>query len=153
MADTDTREILPFGITDETTGEAPQFKDPTLKALENAGISAGGAGGAGGPAFAPPPARDRGPEGRERAPRDERPEIVMRADGGFDSRRIFALCDKLGITPYVRVGINSTTRASCVFGMFPPPRSPYRAQKAPAAGRANRPVRPHTGGGRRGIGA
>ena len=75
VADTDTREILSFGITDETTGEAPQFKDLTLEALENAGISAGGAGR--GPASAPPPAHDRGPEDRERAPRDERPEIVV----------------------------------------------------------------------------
>ena len=56
VADTDTREILPFGITDETTGEAPQFKDLTLEALENAGISAGGAGRGGGP---PPRRRPR----------------------------------------------------------------------------------------------
>ena len=40
----------------------------------------------------------------------------MGADGGFDSRRIFALCDKLGITPYIGVGINSTTRSRGVNG-------------------------------------
>lgn len=38
VVDTDTRHILSFSITDETTGEAPQFEDLTLEALENAGI-------------------------------------------------------------------------------------------------------------------
>ena len=99
VVDTDTRHILSFSITDETTGEAPQFKDLTLEALENAGAGAGAAGRA-----------KRGP-GPGVAPRGGRPEIVMRADGGFDSRPIFALCDKLGIAPYIRVGINSATRS------------------------------------------
>lgn len=97
VVDTDTRKILSFSITDETTGEAPQFKDLTLEALENAGAGAGAAGRAG---------RKPGP-----APRGGGPKIVMRADGGFDSRPIFALCDRLGITPYIRVGINSATRS------------------------------------------
>lgn len=35
----------------------------------------------------------------------------MRADGGFDSHRIFDLCARLGITPYIRVGPNSATRS------------------------------------------
>ena len=98
VVDTDTREILSFGITDEKTGEAPQFEGLAREALDNAGIGADG--------------RVEEPQTAGRAPRDgRRPKAVMRADGGFDSHRIFDLCAKLGITPYIRVGPNSATRS------------------------------------------
>ena len=35
----------------------------------------------------------------------------MRADGGFDSRRIFETCKHLGIIPYIRINHNTTTRS------------------------------------------
>jgi len=37
--------------------------------------------------------------------------VAMRADGGFDSREIFRLCRRLGITPYIRIDHNATTRS------------------------------------------
>ncbi|MCE2498262.1 MAG: transposase, partial [Nitrosopumilaceae archaeon] len=94
VVDTDTREILSFSITDEKTGEAPQFEKLTREALENAGVGTGVRG-----------------EEPGRAPRNKRPKVALRADGGFDSHRIFALCANLGITPYIRVGPNSATRS------------------------------------------
>jgi len=94
VVDTDTREILSFSITDEKTGEVPQFERLSQEALENAGIGADGRG-----------------EEPGHAPRDVGPKVAMRADGGFDSHRILALCAKLGITPYIGVGPNSATRS------------------------------------------
>lgn len=44
MVDTDTREILSFSITDEKTGEAPQFEGLAREALDNAGVGADGRG-------------------------------------------------------------------------------------------------------------
>ncbi len=40
--------------------------------------------------------------------------VAMRADGGFDSREIFRLCRLPGITPYIRIGHNATTRSQGV---------------------------------------
>ena len=94
VVDTDTREILSFSITDEKTGEAPQFERLAREALENVGINADGRG-----------------EEPGHAPRGGSPKVAMRADGGFDSHRIFDLCARLGITPYIRVGPNSATRS------------------------------------------
>ena len=38
-------------------------------------------------------------------------KTVMRADGGFDSRRIFETCKRLGIILYIRISRNATTRS------------------------------------------
>ncbi|MCE2498723.1 MAG: transposase, partial [Nitrosopumilaceae archaeon] len=98
VVDTDTREILSFSITDEKTGEVPQFERLTREALENAGVGAGARG-------------EKPGQAAGRAPRDGGTKVAMRADGGFDSHRIFDLCANLGITPYIRVGPNSATRS------------------------------------------
>ena len=39
------------------------------------------------------------------------PDVEMRADGGYDSRKAFSYCDSLGITPYIRIRTNAGCRA------------------------------------------
>ena len=102
VVDTDTREILGFSVTDDTIGEAPQFESLTCMALENADLDAVIQDSKGGGANQPT-------EDSSYSCRTQK--IVMRADGGFDSRRIFETCKQLGIIPYIRISHNATTRS------------------------------------------
>ena len=128
VVDTDTREILSFSITDDTVGEAPQFEDLVCKALENVG-----AGDLDGQdkkpvqqsAKADTNTRQKQPRtkihasDRQGSPQSPSADdelfsqlnVIMRADGGFDSRKIFEICKKLNITPHIRIKHNATTRS------------------------------------------
>ena len=96
--DTDTREILSFSATDETVGEAPQFEDLVSEAMQNTGVK--------------PVAEPTGShENAAHKDMQGEPEIIMRADGGFDSREIFEYCKQHKIKPRIRVRHNATTRS------------------------------------------
>ncbi len=126
VVDTDTREILGFSVTDDTIGEAPQFERLTCTALENAGLDAATQDSESGDAKQPIHdgihteegcAIQDNKDGDEEQPVEDsgepcqRQKVVMRADGGFDSRKIFQTCKQLGITPYIRISHNATTRS------------------------------------------
>ncbi len=105
VVDTDTREILGFSVTDDTVGEAPQFESLTCMALENTDLDACIQDSKGGGA-------NQSTENSSDSCRTQK--IVMRADGGFDSRRIVDTCKRLGIIPYIRINHNATTRSGGV---------------------------------------
>lgn len=96
--------------TDDTVGEFPRFEPLACRALENAG-AAGRAGdcaqGAQGAQCVTGPG-PRPPAGSELP---DRLKVVMRADGGFDSRETFGPCRRLGITPHARMDHNATARS------------------------------------------
>ncbi len=94
MIDQDTREILAFSITDEHTGDSPQFEGLLEGSLEKIGI--GGTES----------------EGQDAAARN--PDITVKADGGYDSRKIFSYCKKRGVEPLIRIRGNSNTRSNGV---------------------------------------
>ena len=114
MIDQDTREILAFRVSDEKTGDMPQLKGLIDDTLENLGID---------PddlkakkhdvALRPSSSQDVQPSasGQGRDPAAAPPDVEMRADGGYDSRKAFSYCDSLGITPYIRIRTNAGCRA------------------------------------------
>ena len=127
VVDTDTREILAFSITDETIGEPPQFEPLACTALKNIGADE----------HIVETPEEKCEEEKDQMPSTVNdtqdsadkidPEIhtqqstdvkvlnklnvIMRADGGFDSREIFKLCKQLKITPYIRIKHNAVTRS------------------------------------------
>ncbi len=132
VVDTDTREILSFSVTDERIGEAPQFEELTCTALENCGIDVADrinqAEKSNEDQSACQKADDpEHPIADSQKDEDDMQEyqslnnelldelkIVVRADGGFDSRKIFALCKKLKIKPCIRIKHNANTRSDGV---------------------------------------
>ena len=130
VVDTDTREILSFSITDDTVGEAPQFEDLTCAALENVGMGALDVQDkkpVQQSALQEADTNTRQKQSQTKVHANDKQEspqspsadnellgqlnVIMRADGGFDSRKIFEVCKKLGITPYIRIKHNATTRS------------------------------------------
>ena len=109
VVDTDTREILAFSVTDDTVGEPPQFEPLACAALKNAGAVGRAGGGAQGASRGTEPGTHPRPSAG--AELWDRLDAVMRADGGFDSREIFRLCRRLGITPCIRIDHDATTRS------------------------------------------
>ena len=108
VVDTDTREILAFSVTDDTVGEAPQFEPLVCTALENAGGAQEAQEAQGAACGTGPGVHEQSSDGAELR---NQLNAVIRADGGFDSREIFRLCRRLGITPYIRIDHNATTRS------------------------------------------
>ena len=96
----ETLEIVSFAVTDDRTGEPAVFKDLLEDGLHNLGID-------------PDERRREVREGRVEGADSGRahPRIVMTADGGYDTRRIFSICKELGITARIRVRTNSGCRA------------------------------------------
>ena len=116
VVDVDTREILSFSVTDERVGEAPQFERLTCTALENSGIESKECG-------QPNSESEKDSAGVQATDKSEQQnasdsaledmlfELIMYGDGGFDSREIFQICKKLGITARIRMRVNAAIRS------------------------------------------
>ena len=121
MINQQTLEILAFRITDEHTGDSPQFKgllDDSMKKLNGGGTKSGApetAAGSDGQTGAPEtaagsdgqtgvPETAAGSDGQER-------KIIVKADGGYDTREIFSHCEQLGVDARIRIRVNANTRA------------------------------------------
>lgn len=110
VVDTDTREIMAVSVTEETIGEAPQFKDLISAAIYSSDT-----------AVKTSSKSIRSPRHVESgldldATNDHTPsrggqQVIIRADGGFDSREIFQYCVDSGIKPIIRIRHNATTRS------------------------------------------
>ena len=100
MINKDTLEIVAFHLTESSVGEVTVFEELLHDALVNMGVDI-----------------------NERIARVqlEKPyakksyeEITIMADGAYDTRKIFSLCKKLGITTNIRVRTNANAKAGGV---------------------------------------
>ena len=96
----DTQEIISYSLTDDKTGESTVAEQVVENALRNLGID---------------PDERRIQVKREKGFKHKTyRQLELKADGGYDNRKFFSFCQKLGITPNIRVQTNSNTRANVV---------------------------------------
>ena len=137
MIEHDTQKIVAFKVTDERTGDSPQFEGLLEDSLECLGIDAGrlcrnarqGGGSADKKDPAQSPSSDRKGQGDRQPQREsdvieqainaastagnlEESVIAVLGDGGYDTRKIHSLCKNLGIYSLIKVRQNSNSRSN-----------------------------------------
>lgn len=96
MIEQETREILAVRVSDERTGDSPQFEGLLADALENVGVN--------------PYERRRLAQAARTTGEPVDGRVEVRADGGYDTHRIFQLCQDLAVEALIKVHVNSSTR-------------------------------------------
>ena len=100
MINKNTLEIVSFQLTEDTVGETTVFKRLLEDALENFNIN---------------PVTRRTMVKRQKNRKEKTyEEITLTGDGAYDTREIFSLCDKLDITPKIRIRKDANARAGGV---------------------------------------
>ncbi len=135
MIEHDTQKIVAFKVTDERTGDSPQFEGLLEDSLECLGIDADRLLGNArqersddkkDQAQSRP--ADKKDQGDRQSPREsdvieqainpastdeglEESIIAVLGDGGYDTREIHSLCKKLGLYSLIKVRLNSNSRS------------------------------------------
>ena len=96
MIEQDTLRVLGFTVTDEKTGDSPQFEPLIRQALRSKGID---------------PDQRREQVRKEGAKPSEMVKIVIKADAGYDCRKNFKTCKKYNIKDIIKMRRNAKYRA------------------------------------------
>ena len=100
MINRETLEIISFEVTSDSVGETTIFEDLLKNALINVGID--------------PEERRAAVLAQKNNPVKTYRRLSLKADGMYDKREIFSACEKLDITPVIRVRKDANARADGV---------------------------------------